>query len=57
MDIQQEHDPDDPDASNVYDFNDGEDPTLPKKQEIEVYKDIKHFYLTIIIKESNVIFV
>lgn len=39
MDIQQEHDPDDPDASNVYDFNDGEDPTLPKKQEIEVYKD------------------
>jgi len=33
---QEEHDPDDPDVSNVYDFNDAEDPTLPKKQEIEV---------------------
>ena len=28
MEISQEDpDPDDPDASNVYDFNDGEDPT------------------------------
>jgi len=37
MEISQEDpDPDDPDVNNVYDFNDGEDPTLPKKQEIEV---------------------
>lgn len=37
MEISQEDpDPDDPDVNNVYDFNDGEDPTLPKKQEIVV---------------------
>lgn len=29
---QDDPDPDDPDVSNVYDFNDGEDPTQPKKE-------------------------
>ena len=56
---QEEHDPDNPDVSNVYDFNDAEDPTIPIKQEIEVtiQRKIKHFYLTIIINSSNVIFI
>lgn len=29
---QDDPDPDDPDVGNVYDFNDGEDPTQPKKE-------------------------
>lgn len=43
MEISQEDpDPDDPDINNVYDFNDGEDPT--KKSTIVVSLIIKVFY-------------
>jgi len=61
MEISQDDpDPDDPDVNNVYDFNDGEDPTLPKKQEIIVSlkKKIYHFYLfIIIINITNIIYI
>lgn len=37
MEISQDDpDPDDPDVSNVYDFNDGEDPTNSKKSDVVV---------------------
>lgn len=47
MEISQD-DPDDPDVNNVYDFNDGEDPTLHKKPTIVVRLKKKYIFIFII---------
>lgn len=45
MEISQDDpDPDDPDINNVYDFNDGEDPTQQKKSTVIVSLKIKVIY-------------